>query len=136
MRGNKLIEEIRKSTGEEIKREVDLSFDVANALSNILTLKGISQKELANKLQKKASEISKWLSGRHNFTFRTIARIESALGEKLIQVATMDDKSIGGMNKFRKSGVYSSNTYFVLKGKSLTVASSGKVEASYQKVIS
>ncbi len=90
MKENKLLVEIRKNTDEEIKREVDLSFDVANALNNTLVSKGISQKELANRLQKKESEISKWLSGRHNFTFRTIVKIEDALGEKLIHVAFRD----------------------------------------------
>ena len=31
--------------------------------------------------------ISKWLTGRHNFTTQTIARIETALGSKLISIA-------------------------------------------------
>ena len=135
MKENKLLVEIRKNTDEEIKREVDLSFDVANALINILASKGMSQKELASMLKKKESEISKWLSGRHNFTLRTIAKIESALGEKLIHVATKDTRIIGGMHQFRKSGVYSRNTYVVFKERSLTVSSSGKIEASYNKVI-
>ena len=36
---------------------------------------------------KRDSEISKWLTGRHNFTTQTIARIETALGSKLISIA-------------------------------------------------
>jgi len=98
MKENKLLVEIRKNTDEEIKREVDLSFDVANALINILASKGMSQKELASMLKKKESEISKWLSGRHNFTFRTIAKIENALGEKLIHVARNGGSSITGIS--------------------------------------
>ncbi|MDO5129105.1 MAG: hypothetical protein Q4D64_04200 [Prevotellaceae bacterium] len=30
---------------------------------------------------------SKWLTGRHNFTMQTIAKIETALGCKLINIA-------------------------------------------------
>ena len=37
--------------------------------------------------KKRDSEISKWLTGRHNFTTQTIARIETALGSKLISIA-------------------------------------------------
>ena len=38
-------------------------------------------------LNKRDSEISKWLTGRHNFTTQTIARIETTLGSKLICIA-------------------------------------------------
>ena len=35
---------------------------------------------------KKNAEISKWLSGEHNFTIATIAKIECILGEDIISV--------------------------------------------------
>jgi hypothetical protein len=37
-------------------------------------------------LDKKASEISKWLTGTHTFITKTIAKIEVALGEDIIHV--------------------------------------------------
>ena len=49
--------------------------------------KGITQHELARRLGKRDSEVSKWLTGRHNFTTNTIARIEVAIDEKLIKIA-------------------------------------------------
>lgn len=45
------------------------------------------KKDFARLLNKRDSEISKWLTGRHNFTTQTIARIETALGSKLISIA-------------------------------------------------
>jgi transcriptional regulator with XRE-family HTH domain len=48
--------------------------------------KGISKKELAVKLEKHPSEISKWLNGEHNFTLRSIAKLQSELGETLLEV--------------------------------------------------
>ena len=42
------------------------------------------QKELSEKLGKKEAEISKWLSGSHNFTLRTISKLEAALSIKII----------------------------------------------------
>jgi hypothetical protein len=41
---------------------------------------------LARMLDKKASEISKWLTGTHTFITKTIAKIEVALGEDIIHV--------------------------------------------------
>jgi len=43
--------------------------------------------ELAVRLKKKDSEISKWLSGRHNFTLKTIAQLEENLQTSIIDIA-------------------------------------------------
>ena len=63
-----------------------MSFAIAERLDAILNQKGITQHELAKRLGKRDSEVSKWLTGRHNFTTNTIARIEMAIEEKLIRV--------------------------------------------------
>ena len=62
----------------EQKAEFDLSFGIAERISEILKAKGLTQKDFARLLNKRDSEISKWLTGRHNFTTQTIARIETA----------------------------------------------------------
>ena len=74
-------------TDAEQKAEFDLSFGIAERISEILKAKGFTQKDFARLLNKRDSEISKWLTGRHNFTTQTIARIETALGSKLISIA-------------------------------------------------
>lgn len=51
---------------------------------SILEAKGWTQKTLATELGKSESEISKWLSGTHNFTFQTISKIEAALGQEVL----------------------------------------------------
>ena len=50
---------------------------------------GLKQKDLANMLGKKESEISKWMRGTHNFTIDTISSIENALGTPILQVASV-----------------------------------------------
>ena len=72
---------------EEQKVEFELSFGIAERISEVLKEKDLTQKDFAHKLNKRESEISKWLTGRHNFTLQTIARIETALGCKLIAIA-------------------------------------------------
>lgn len=65
---------------------LELSFGIAERISDILKSKGLTQKDFARLLGKRESEISKWMTGRHNFTTQTIARIESVLGNKVLMV--------------------------------------------------
>ena len=69
------------------KRQSEICLLIAERISEILKAKGLTQKDFARLLNKRDSEISKWLTGRHNFTTQTIARIETALGSKLISIA-------------------------------------------------
>ena len=71
---------------EEQRVAFELSFGIAERISEILKSKGLTQKDFARLLGKRESEISKWMTGRHNFTTQTIARIETALGDKVLMV--------------------------------------------------
>ncbi|MBR1468552.1 MAG: helix-turn-helix transcriptional regulator [Prevotella sp.] len=46
----------------------------------------MTQKEFARRMGKTESEVSVWLSGQHNFTLRTLARISAVLGEDVVSV--------------------------------------------------
>ena len=48
--------------------------------------KNINQNTLAKMLGKTPSEISKWLSGTHNFTLKSIQKLESILGQPILKV--------------------------------------------------
>ena len=84
---NALFRQCLAAVPEEQKAEFELSFGIAGRISEVLKEKDLTQKDFAHKLNKRESEISKWLTGRHNFTLQTIARIETALGCKLIAIA-------------------------------------------------
>lgn len=84
---NALFRQCLAEIPEEVKAEFDLSFGIADRLNALLKEKGISQRELANRMGKRESEVSKWLTGRHNFTMRTIAQISAVLNAPLIEVA-------------------------------------------------
>ena len=71
---------------KEDRRRYDISFDISCRILNILERKGWSKTELAKAMGKRESEISKWMSGLHNFTIQTIANIETVLGEDIISV--------------------------------------------------
>lgn len=85
-----IFQEALNSVPQRVKGEVDRSFDIANRIALILKQRGWTQTDLAKKTGKTSSEVSKWLSGTQNFTLRTIALIEEALGTELIQVKGYD----------------------------------------------
>lgn len=86
MKTNKLMDEIRQTMTPEMKKQMELSVSIANRIYEILEEKGMSQKDLAHALGKTETEVSRWLSGTHNLTTATIAKISVALGQDIIQV--------------------------------------------------
>jgi len=83
---NKLFRECLDQVSETTKAELDLSFAIADRIDYLLKKKGMTQRMLAKQLGKNESEISKWLTGRHNFTTNTLARLALALGEEVVSV--------------------------------------------------
>ncbi len=72
----------------EYEKYVNLSVEISDKIEELLKKKKISQRELADKLGKSESEISKWISGTHNFTLKSIAKIESVFNESILKVST------------------------------------------------
>lgn len=81
-----LFEELIANVPADISREFSLRHDVAARIEEIIRRKGWSQADFAKAMNKKESEISKWLGGGHNFTLATIAKIETVLEESVISV--------------------------------------------------
>lgn len=84
MEENKNFEEIKNNTPKDIQIFVDKSFDIADEVDFILENQGKSRANLATDLRKNESEISKWLSGLHNLTIKSVAKIEASLGETVL----------------------------------------------------
>ena len=83
---NKRLEERRMSISKDVDISVRQSFDIVDRIHEILAKQGKEQKDLARLLDKNESEISKWMSGTHNFTINTLAKIQAVLGESIIHV--------------------------------------------------
>ena len=70
--------------------------DILDRVQAILDRKGMKRRDLAQALGKSESEISKWLAGEHNFTLKSLAKLEAVLGEEILVVAaTAGAKSNG-----------------------------------------
>lgn len=85
MMTNELYQQCIDAIPEDQKASFELSYNVATRIDMLLKSKKLTRHELARRLGKRDSEISKWLTGRHNFTLSTIASIEVALGDRLIK---------------------------------------------------
>ena len=70
----------------ETRKRVEYSMTVSDKIASILEKRKMSQKEFAAMIGHSEAEICRWLSGRHNFTLSTIAKISVALGEDIISV--------------------------------------------------
>lgn len=79
---------IRETTPPEVKRQVDLSFQISNRVYELLEQKNMSQKDLAKRLGKTETEVSRWLGGTHNLTLATIAKLSVALDDDIIQTTS------------------------------------------------
>lgn len=83
---SKTVDRLLKSTPRDVEIFVDWYADLVVRINQLLRENNISKKELAEKMDKNPSEISKWLSGEHNFTLRSLAKLSAELGEPLLEV--------------------------------------------------
>ena len=83
---NPLFKEMLEQIPVEERREADLSAGIACKLCYILERKGWSQADFARAARKRKDVVRKWMPGQYNFSLRTVAFIESVLGESILSV--------------------------------------------------
>ena len=81
-----ILKQALENVPDDVRREACLSYAIADRIAELLAIRGLTQKAFARKIGKSEPEVSSWLTGRHNFTVMTIARISSVLGEDVIAV--------------------------------------------------
>lgn len=84
---SKVAKRIQHETPDEVRIFVRQYTDIVVRINSILQAKGYTQKDLAERMNKKPSEINKWLKSTHNLTLKTIAKLEAELGEPIIEVS-------------------------------------------------
>ena len=81
---NPIMEIIRQQTPPEVQKQVDLCVAIANRVYDLLDERGMSQRDFSRALGKTETEVSRWLSGTHNLTIATIAKMAAVLGDDII----------------------------------------------------
>ena len=82
----KLVEQLIDTVPAEQKKQFEYSNEISDRLDAILKERGISQRGLARMTGKRPSEVTRWLSGQHNFTLATIAKLSVVLDFDFIVV--------------------------------------------------
>ena len=78
--------QIVASIPKDIHKEVEMEIAVSNRIYELMTQKGLSKAEFARAIGKRPCEITKWLSGQHNFTLATLGMLSAFFGEPIIAV--------------------------------------------------
>ena len=78
--------EIVASIPKEIDAEVNMEMALSDRIYSLMQARGLTKAELARALGKRPCEITKWLSGQHNFTLRTISMLSTFFEESLIRI--------------------------------------------------
>lgn len=85
-RTTKSLEEMLGSIPEPIMKETELSFEISGRICELMNERGLSKKQFADALGRCPSEITKWLSGQHNFTIATLGMLSAFFGQPIVTV--------------------------------------------------
>lgn len=69
-----------------IPAEVDISFEMSDRIEALMKQKGLSKKQFAEALGRRPNEITKCLSGQHNFTIAALSMLSNFFGKPIITV--------------------------------------------------
>lgn len=81
---SQIFEQALSKVSKDSKIFAEKSLDILDQVHFLMKEEGITQKDLSKKLGKSESEISKWLSGLHNMTLKTIAKLEAVLNRDIL----------------------------------------------------
>lgn len=80
------LQDVFNEIPDELREEARLSFEISNRIDALMTQKGLTKKQFAEAIGKRPSEITRWLSGEHNFTIATLSMLSAFFGQPIISV--------------------------------------------------
>lgn len=92
MKKNNIINEwLNQHSDPETEKFIAKNLAITENVRLALEAKHWTKADLAKKMNKKPSEVSKWLSGMHNLTLKSIIKMEMALGIDLIHLESVKE---------------------------------------------
>ncbi|WP_396170795.1 multiprotein-bridging factor 1 family protein [Flavobacterium sp.] len=104
---SELIENISQEELEKTESKMRLAVKIADAIK----AKGYGKTEFAKKIKKNNSEISKWLSGTHNFTHDTLILLQKELDVNLVNSVINEKIEIKNIHIVAQSSNSSNNNF-------------------------
>lgn len=89
-----ILERVARRITPELSEQNDRRMGLAVKIANTLHERGITNQEFAYMMGKKPSEISRWLSGTHNFTTETLWQIERTLKVQLLTSSPVEPNDV------------------------------------------
>ena len=90
-----------RSVPAEITRYTKRNLDLVDRIAARLAELGWSQNELARRLGKRPSQVSKWMTGLQNMTLLTVAELEGVLETDLLAVVPATSASEERVTEYR-----------------------------------
>jgi len=94
-----------KRIPKEIQQKVEFNLDIADEIYYTLESKGLKPVDLARLMKKSESEVSKWMTGTHNFSLKTIQKIGLALETHLLVTNSALAKIIGKVKTLEQQNI-------------------------------
>lgn len=88
--GQTEFEKLLLKTPKDVKKFIDLSFDIVDEVDGELKKQGKTRSDLATLLDKNESEISKILSGIHNPTLKSVCKISAVLDMNILSTPSKE----------------------------------------------
>ena len=79
-----ILDDLLANEPQDVEVFVQLIGDLAEQVKAGMTAQGLTRRALAQRLGKSESEITKWLSGLHNLTLQSVAKLSVALQQDLL----------------------------------------------------
>lgn len=84
--GNMITDWLDQYGDSEIEKYIEKNLAITEKVRLAMESKGWKSQDLAKAMKKKPSEVSKWLSGMHNLTLKSINKMEIALEIDLMHI--------------------------------------------------
>ena len=114
-----LMQRVRPRITPELEGQIDRRMKLAVQIHSALQQRGLTNQEFAFMMGKKPSEISRWLSGTHNFTTETLWEIERVLNIQLLTSSPAPNNSsqipVEELAEFIKAEVFKALTAYYQK---------------------
>ncbi len=95
------LEELRNETSPQMSQQISKRMKLAAQIDDVLMSRGLTNQEFAFMMGKKPSEITRWLSGTHNFTTETLWEIERVLQIQLLTSSLPAEKDMKETEELR-----------------------------------
>jgi transcriptional regulator with XRE-family HTH domain len=92
--GSEIFKKILENVPAETKAEVHLSMKIAVRIADLMQQKNLTKSEFARQLGKDPAEITRWLSGMHTFTTKTLGKLELFFDKPILIVPHSFDESV------------------------------------------